>query len=125
VLVHVVDVSSASGRDAVSDFDVILRELALFPGRDASGEQLAEKPMVVAANKIDALDEPERLDRLRAHVADRGLPLFAISAATGEGVPPLLEAVWRAIARPEQATSPGAADAEVGEGPALSPAPRR
>ena len=51
--------------------------------------------MLVAANKIDALDEPERLARLRAHVESRGLPFFAVSAATGEGVPALLEAVWR------------------------------
>src|SRR5690349_16389464 len=55
VLVHVVDVSSASGRDPVEDFDVITRELELFPGRDASGEQLKDKPVLVAANKIDAL----------------------------------------------------------------------
>src|SRR5687767_6959875 len=61
VLVHIVDVSSASGRDPVEDYDVITRELALFPGRDASGERLADKPVVLAANKIDALDEPERL----------------------------------------------------------------
>jgi GTP-binding protein len=98
VLVHLVDVSAASGRDPIEDFDVIMRELALFPGRDASGEQLADKPMVVAANKIDALDDPGRLERLREHVASRGLPIFAVSAATGEGVPALLEAVWQAIA---------------------------
>ena len=65
VLVHLVDVSSVSGREPVEDFDVIMRELALFPGRDASGEQLKDKPMLVAANKIDALDDPERLARLR------------------------------------------------------------
>ena len=62
---HLVDVSSASGRDPVEDFDVITRELALFPGRDAAGERLADKPLIVAANKIDALDEPERLERLQ------------------------------------------------------------
>src|SRR5687768_6991454 len=65
VLVHLVDVSAASGREPVEDFDVIMRELALFPGRDASGEQLADKPMVVAANKIDGLDDPGGLERLR------------------------------------------------------------
>ena len=99
VLVHLVDVSSSSGRDAVQDYDVILRELALFPGRDASGEQLQEKPMLVAANKIDALDQPERLEALRAHVEGRGAVLYPVSAATGEGVPVLLEAVWREVAR--------------------------
>ena len=76
MLVHLVDVSSSSGREPVEDFDVIMRELALFPGRDASGEQLKDKPMVVAANKIDALDDPARLERLRSHVGDLGLPLY-------------------------------------------------
>jgi GTP-binding protein len=78
---------------------VIARELELFPGRDASGERLADKPMLVAANKIDALDDPHRLERLRTHAEQRHLPLFPISAATGEGLSPLLEAVWRQIAR--------------------------
>jgi GTP-binding protein len=99
VLVHLVDVSSVSGRDPVSDYDVIVRELELFPGRDASGERLQDKPMLVAANKIDALDDPTRLDRLRSHLAERGIPLYAVSAATGEGVPALLEALWGALER--------------------------
>ena len=99
VLVHIVDVSSASGRDPVEDFDVITRELELFPGRDASGERLRDKPVLVAANKIDALDEPDRLERLKAHLRERGIPLYAVSAATGEGLPPLLEAVWRELAQ--------------------------
>ena len=99
VLVHLVDVSSASGRDPVEDFDVITRELELFPGRDAAGERLRDKPLIVAANKIDALDEPDRLERLQAHLRERGIPLYAVSAATGEGLPPLLEAVWRELAQ--------------------------
>ena len=98
VLVHVVDVSSATGRDPVEDFEIISRELDLFPGRDAAGERLAEKPLVVAANKIDALDEPDRLERLRAHLQQRGIPLYAVSAAAGDGLGPLLEAVWRYVA---------------------------
>lgn len=98
VLAHIVDVSSASGRDAVEDFDIITRELALFPGRDAAGERLADKPIIVVGNKIDALDDPERLTRLEAHVRERGIPLFAVSAATGEGMAPLLEAIWRTLA---------------------------
>jgi GTPase len=96
VLVHLVDVSS-SGRDPVDDFEVITRELALFPGRDASGEQLTDKPVVAAANKIDALDEPDRLTRLEAHLEERGIPLYAISAVTGEGIGPLLERVWHEL----------------------------
>jgi GTP-binding protein len=98
VLVHVVDVSSSSGRDTVEDFEVISRELELFPGRDASGERLADKPVIVAANKIDALDDPDRLARLERHLQSAGIPLYAVSAATGEGLAPLLDAIWREVA---------------------------
>jgi GTP-binding protein len=104
VLVHVVDVSSASGRDPVQDYDVITRELALFPGRDASGERLQDKPVIVAANKIDALDDPDRLERLRAHLQRAGIPLYPVSAATGDGLGPLLEAMWRQVASHAQPT---------------------
>jgi GTP-binding protein len=97
VLVHVIDVSSLSTREPVDDFDVITRELVLFPGRDAAGERLQDKPVVVAANKIDALDDPSRLERLRAHLQEAGIPLYPVSAATGEGLPLLLEAVWKAL----------------------------
>ena len=97
-LVHLVDVSSASGRDPVEDFDVITRELALFPGRDAGGERLQDKPVIVAANKIDALDDRSRLERLEAHLRRAGIPLYAVSAATGEGLPPLVEAMWQQVA---------------------------
>ena len=98
VLVQVIDVSSTEGRDPIEDFTVITRELALFPGRDASGERLQDKPIVVAANKIDALDDPARLERLRRHLKTLGVPLYAVSAATGEGLPLLLEAIWKKLA---------------------------
>ena len=101
VLIHVVDVSSASGRDPVDDFETITRELQLFPGRDAAGERLQDKPVVVAANKIDALDDPDRLQRLRAHLQGAGIPLYPVSAATGDGLPLLLEAVWKKLTEHE------------------------
>src|SRR5690349_21783852 len=68
ILVHLVDVSSASGRDAVEDFDTIRDELLRFD------ERVAAKPQIVVATKIDALDEPERLDALRRHVKKKRLP---------------------------------------------------
>ena len=108
VLVHLVDVSSFSGRDPVSDYHVITRELELFPGRDASGERLAEKPTIAVANKIDALDEPERLASLERHLGRIGVPLYAVSAATGEGIEPLLEAVWREVAGGRERAAAGA-----------------
>ena len=58
VLVHLVDVSGASGREPVEDFDIIRNELRLF------NPEVAAKPQIVVANKIDALDEPARLSRL-------------------------------------------------------------
>ncbi len=54
--------------------------------------------MLVAANKIDALDDPDRLARLEAHARKLGFEVFPVSGVTGEGLPLLLEAVWRGIA---------------------------
>jgi GTPase len=100
VLVHVVDVSSASGRDPIEDFEIIRRELELFAGSgDDTAAALASKPQLVAANKIDALDEPDRLSRLEAHVKALGLTILPISAAAGTGLPKLLEAIWREVSR--------------------------
>ena len=100
VLVHVIDVSSASGRDPVEDFEVIRRELALFQGSgDDTAESLATKRQIAAANKIDALDDPERLERLKKHLKKKKVPLFAISSASGEGLPKLLEAMWKEVSR--------------------------
>jgi len=99
VLVHVIDVSSATGRDPVNDFEVICRELERFEGTEAdAGRMLARKPRLVAANKIDALDEPERLERLAQHLAALDVALYPISAVTGAGLPALLDAMWRAVA---------------------------
>jgi GTP-binding protein len=92
VLIHLVDVSGASGRDPVQDFETINEELRLFD------PTLVAKPQIVAANKIDALDDPERLAALERHVRKSTLPFYRISGVTGEGVPALLEAVWRQIA---------------------------
>ena len=105
VLVHVIDVSS-TGRDPAHDFDVIVRELELFAGAgDEAAAALSAKPRLAAANKIDALDDPGRLDRLRAHLEASGVPLFPISSVTGEGIPALLEALWLEVARGSQSTA--------------------
>jgi len=92
VLVHLVDVSGASGRDPVHDFDTILDELRLFDAK------VAAKPQIVAATKMDAIDDPSRVAALERHVRDRGLPFYRISAVAGTGIDELLEAMWRQIA---------------------------
>jgi GTPase len=109
VLVHLVDVSSSSGRDPVEDFEVIMRELELFPGRDASGERLVDKPLLAAATKIDALDDPDRLARLERHLQSAGVPLYPVSAVTGEGLEPLLETVWQQVAAARERAAAAAA----------------
>ncbi len=98
ILLHVVDVSEASGRDPVADLDVIRRELEQYvPNADTLDPDalpLAARPQMVAANRIDILGDPARLEALRAHAEELGLPFHAISAVTGEGVAALLEALW-------------------------------
>ncbi|MGE3955897.1 MAG: GTPase ObgE [Vicinamibacterales bacterium] len=97
VLVHLVDVSSMSGRDPVSDMDIIRRELELF------APELASKPQLIAANKIDALDDEARAAAVERRAGELGLPFFRISGVTGSGVPALLEAVWRELAAAREA----------------------
>ena len=98
VLVHVIDVSSATGRDPVEDFKVISRELELFAGGgDDTAVVLANKPRIAAANKVDALDDPDRLKALVRYLKKIKVPVYPISAVTGEGVPVLLEAMWREV----------------------------
>jgi GTP-binding protein len=100
VLVHLVDVSSASGRSPVEDLDTVREELELF---DPS---LAAKPQIVAANKTDALDEERRIDELASRAAALKLPFFRVSGVTGAGVPDLLEAAWRALAEARASAAP-------------------
>jgi GTP-binding protein len=97
VLIHLVDVSGASGRDPVEDFDTIRRELESY------NPELLEKPHLVAANKIDALDDPKRLTTLEKRARKLKLKFFRISAVTREGVNELIEAAWPIIAKGREA----------------------
>jgi len=80
LLAHLVDVSESSGRDPVHDFEIIMQELAAF------NEDLAKKPMILVATKIDAAQDPERVESLRALAKARGLEFFPISSVTGKGL---------------------------------------
>jgi len=87
LLLHLVDVSSVSGREAVSDYETVNRELTSY------NQDLATRPQFVIATKIDALDEPERLESLQQRATADNKPFFAISSATGEGVREVVNAV--------------------------------
>ena len=97
VLVHVIDLSSFSGREPSNDFDVLQAELDLYYSEEKQPSALANKPRLVAANKVDVLDEPARLTHLTQHVTGHSISVFPISAVTGEGVGELLEAIWQII----------------------------
>lgn len=87
LLAHMVDVSAASDRDPVRDFEVVMNELASF------SPELARKPLLVVAAKIDAAQDPARVEALRAMAAVKGLPFVAISSVTGTGLGELKRAM--------------------------------
>ncbi len=88
LLVHIVDVSGSEDRDPIEDFEKINAEL-----RDYSPE-LAERPMIVTANKCDLIPEgSDNLERLRAYVTERGYPFYEISAATTQGTKQLMRVI--------------------------------
>jgi GTP-binding protein len=92
LLLHLVDVSSLSGRETVADYETVNRELESYK------PELAERPQFVVATKIDALDEVERLTSLKERALNDGRPFYAISSATNEGVRDLLQAVASKLA---------------------------
>lgn len=94
LLVHLVDVSEASGRDPVQDFETVMDELASF-SRD-----LVSKPMLVAASKMDVAQDPARVLALRLHVVERGMAYFEISSATGLGIEKLKFAMAERVLAP-------------------------
>ena len=92
LLVHLVDVSGSEGRDPVEDFEKINAELAGY------STELAARPMIVAANKCDLLPEgSDNLERLRACAAEKGCEFYELSAATTQGVRPLVLAIARRL----------------------------
>jgi GTP-binding protein len=97
VLVHLVDVSSASGRDPVDDFETVRTELRLFD------PAFAAKPQIVAANKIDAMDDESRVKRLEKRAKALKIPCLRVSSVSGRGLPALLEAMWTHLAAGREA----------------------
>ncbi len=87
LIVHIVDVSGSEGRDPVEDFETITRELENF------SFDLAESPVIVAANKCDMATE-EQIERFREYIENKGLQFFEISAATTQGTQELVKAVY-------------------------------
>lgn len=92
LIVHVVDVSGIEGRNPAEDFEKINRELANF------SEELAERPMIVAANKCD-MATAEQIEAFRSFIEEKGLAFFEISAATTQGTEALIDRVAEELSK--------------------------
>ena len=88
VLVHVIDLAAVDGRDPIEAYRQVNRELASYH------EALAEKPQIIAANKMDVAQAAVNLKKMKRVINE---PICPISCATGEGLPALLRAVWKEL----------------------------
>jgi GTPase len=96
LLAHLVDVSEATGRDPIHDFDVVMQELASF------SPALPAKPMLVVATKMDAAQDESRVEALQEMAQKKGLAFYPISSVTGYGIERLKRAMADAIRQPAE-----------------------
>ena len=90
VLIHLVDAASTEGRDPIADIYAINKEL------EAYNADIAHRPQVIAANKIDAIyteDGEDPVAKIRAEFEPNGIKVFPISAVSGQGLSELLYCV--------------------------------
>ena len=91
IIVHVVDVSGIEGRDPIEDYQRINKQLKLY------NERLANRPQIVAANKMDLPEAQENYQRFKEFIESEGKEIFPISAATNEGLKELMIRVSKAL----------------------------
>ncbi|MFW6071499.1 MAG: GTPase ObgE [Candidatus Bipolaricaulota bacterium] len=109
VLLHLVDLSGIEGRDPIDDWEVLREELRKY---DAS---LGEVPEIVAGNKIDLIDEAD-IRQERRKFEERGLDLYPISAATGEGVDELVKDTYELLQEVEREEEEGETEEDESSG---------
>ena len=91
LLIHVVDIAGTEGRDPVEDFNKINSELYKY------SEKLSNKPQIVAANKIDVMQDEKNFERLSQVAKEKGYEIYKISAVTGEGLEELFSRAYEMI----------------------------
>ncbi len=91
LLLHLIDVSGVSGRDPIQSYNAINEELKNY------SEKLAEKKQIIVATKIDAMQDETRYKKLKEFANQKGIKIFKISSATGEGVEKLLDYVTKIL----------------------------
>lgn len=90
MLIHIVDVSGSEGRNPIDDFEKINEELKKF------NPDLAERPMIVAGNKID-MAELEQIEEFKKYVNDKGYEYYSICAPIMEGTKELMNVTWNML----------------------------
>jgi GTPase len=100
LLVHLIDVAEASDRDPREDYRVIMAELESF------SPEVAAKPMLLVASRVDAAGDGHRLNALRAFARERDEHLYEISGVTGQGLEDLKRAIWARLEQIPRAGSP-------------------
>ena len=98
VMIHIVDAAGSEGRDPIEDIYAINKELANY------NEEIAQRPQVIAANKIDMIYEGDEdpVEKIRREFEPKGIKVYPISAISGEGVRTLLYDVNNMLANLEQ-----------------------
>lgn len=107
VLVFVVDASGREGRHPVDDLKVLEKELELY------SPDLLERPQIVAANFMDLPDAREKLPEIEAYCRSNQLPVYPISAVTGQGTKDLIYAAWRIVQDERKKAAENARKAEA------------
>lgn len=98
VMIHIVDAAGSEGRDPIEDIYAINKELANY------NEEIAKRPQVIAANKIDMIYEGDEdpVEKIRKEFEPKGIKVYPISAISGEGVRTLLYDVNNMLEKLEQ-----------------------
>ena len=91
VLLHLIDLSDFNEKRPVEAYNIIQNELGTF------SDKLLTKPQIIVATKVDSAQDPTRLEELEAFCKERELPLYVISAITGQGLKDLKGAAWKAV----------------------------
>ncbi len=90
VLIHVLDISGSESRNPLEDYDIIMRELSEYGN-------LSEKPMIIAANKIDIPGSEENMIRLKNKLAGTGIEIYPVCAVKGSGFKELMRAASKIL----------------------------
>lgn len=87
LLLHLLDLSPVTGREPVNDYEVMNNELEKF------SPELGKSPQIVVLNKVDITEAREKAEQVSEYFLEKNIPVYKISAVTGEGLDELVKAV--------------------------------